>query len=134
VNGAFLLVVLAVVIVEGVHRLVAGTGHVHGLPVVVISAIASVVMVIGALILQGDVAGETDSEGDTANVRAVLLDTVADAAAAGGAAVVGAIIAVTRRLYWLDPLVAVIIAAVVGYHVVRLLISVAGTLRRPIAR
>lgn len=132
VNGSLLLVVLALVFVEGLRRLIGGTGQVHGIPVVIVSGIAASVMVIGALILHGDVDEEDDDEGDRANMRAVLLDTVADAAAAGGAALVGAAIAITGSLYWLDPAVALVIATIVGYHVVVLLVGVVATLRRPV--
>ena len=49
----------------------------------------------------------------------------------GPAAVTGTIIAVAGRLYWLDPTVAVVIAAVIAYHAARLSADVAPTLRRP---
>jgi cobalt-zinc-cadmium efflux system protein len=120
-NGMLLLVVVTFVIVEAVRRLVSGTDHVHGLPVLVASAIAAIVMLIGAVVLGGDVDDEGDTEGDRANMRAVLLDTIADAAAAAGVAVTGAVIFVSGGLYWLDPAVAVVIATVIGYHVVLLL-------------
>ena len=132
VNGSLLLLVVALVFVEGLRRLIEGAGHVHGIPVVVASGIAAFVMVIGTLILRGDVHEEDDDDGDKANMRAVLLDTVADAAAAGGAALVGVVIAITGSLYWLDPAVALIIATIVGYHVVVLLVGVVATLRRPV--
>ena len=132
VNGSLLLVVVALVVVEGLRRLIGGTGHIEGIPVVLVSGIAALVMVIGALILRGDTEDEGDDEGDRANMRAVLLDTFADAAAAGGAALVGAVIAITGSLYWLDPAVALIIATVVGYHVVVLLVGIVATLRRPV--
>ena len=89
INGAFLFLVLIVVAAEAARRLIGGVGLVHGVPVVIASAIAAAVMVLGALILKGDVASDHDDAGDTANMRAVLLDTVADAAAAGGAALAG---------------------------------------------
>jgi cobalt-zinc-cadmium efflux system protein len=133
VNGTFLLIVVTLVIVEGVRRLVSGTEHVDGIVVLIASGIAAVVMVIGALILIGDADSDDDEDGDKANMRAVLLDTVADAAAAGGAALVGAIIAITGGFYWLDPAIALVIAVVVGYHVIALLIDVVATLRRPVA-
>ena len=50
-----------------------------------------------------------------------MLDTLADAAAAIGVAVSGAVILLTHGLYWLDSLVALVIAVVVGYHAVRLM-------------
>ena len=132
-NGTFLLVVVAFVIVEGLRRLISGATHVHGLPVLIVSAIAAAVMVIGALILMGDERDPTDEDGDAANMRAVLLDTIADAAAAGGAAVTGLVILVTGAFYWLDPAVALVIAVVVGYHAGALLRGVVRTLRAPVA-
>ena len=59
------------------------------------------------------------------NMRAILLDTVADAAAAAGVAATGAVILATGGWYWLDPAVALAIALVIGYHVVLLLRDVA---------
>jgi cobalt-zinc-cadmium efflux system protein len=88
-------------------------------------------MLVGALILRNDREEPDDDDGDRANMKAVLLDTVADAAAAAGAALAGAIIAVTGGHYWLDPAVALVIASVVGYHVVVLLRNVVRTLRQP---
>jgi cobalt-zinc-cadmium efflux system protein len=131
VNGLFLLVVVAIVIAEAIRRLTTGVSEVHGLPVMIVSGIAAVAMGVGAVILGGDVDQDDDDEGDTANVRAVLLDTVADAAAAAGVAVTGAIIAVTGGLYWLDPVVALAIAIVVGYHVGALLWRVVPVVRSP---
>jgi cobalt-zinc-cadmium efflux system protein len=55
------------------------------------------------------------------NIKAVLLDTAADAAAAGGVAVTGAVILATRGWYWLDPAAALVIATVIGYHALMLI-------------
>jgi len=98
---------------------------IDGLPVLIASAIAAAVMALGAVILGGDVDDDTDTEADRANMRAILLDTVADATAAAGVAVTGAVILATGGSYWLDPMVALIIALVIGYHVVELLRDVA---------
>jgi cobalt-zinc-cadmium efflux system protein len=130
-NGALLLSIVVLVIAEGVRRLATGTGHVHGLPVVLASTPAALAMLVGALIHRNDREEPDDDDGDRANMKAVLLDTVADAAAAAGAALAGAIIAVTGGHYWLDPAVALVIASVVGYHVVVLLRNVVRTLRQP---
>jgi cobalt-zinc-cadmium efflux system protein len=129
-NGLLLLVLMVLVIVVSVRRLASGTAEVHGIPVVVVSSVAAVVMLIGALVLKGDHSDAQDEEGDAANMRAVLLDTAADAVSAAGAAIAGAIIALTGALYWLDPAVAVAIAVVVSFLALRLLASVGGTLRR----
>jgi cobalt-zinc-cadmium efflux system protein len=78
-------------------------------------------MVVGAFILGGDI--DDDGEEDL-NVKAVLLDTAADAFAAGGVAISGAIILAAGDFYWLDPVVALIIALIVGYHALRLVLKV----------
>jgi len=116
-------------------RLVTGTITVDGLPVLLVSCIAALVMSSGALILQGDPednAGE--GQGRDLSVAAILLDTIADAAAAAGVAAAGAIIMATGGWYWLDPAVALIIAIVVAYHALRLTRKVMGRLRTATTR
>jgi cobalt-zinc-cadmium efflux system protein len=125
VNGAWLLVLSALVIAGAISRLVVGAPRVDGLPVLIVSGVASIVMVIGVVILGGDV-----DDDDDLNMRAVLLDTAADAAAAAGVAVSGGVILATGRLYWLDPAVALLIAVVVGYHALVLLRDVVRAQRR----
>jgi cobalt-zinc-cadmium efflux system protein len=112
-NASFLLVVTLVVAAEGVRRLIEGAPAVHGVPVIVVSVIAAGAMIACAVIL-GDVEGDLSME-------SVMLDTVADAAAAVGVAVSGTLILVAHGLYWLDSLVALVIAAVVAYHALRLM-------------
>jgi cobalt-zinc-cadmium efflux system protein len=131
VNAGLLLVVVALVCVAAARRLLTGTGHVHGLPVMLAAAGAAMVMVAGALVLGGDLDQHDDTDADRQNMRAVLLDTVADAAAATGVAMAGLIILLTGGWFWLDPTVALAISAVIGYHVVRLLRDITGTVRRP---
>jgi cobalt-zinc-cadmium efflux system protein len=132
VNAGWLLVLSALVIVAAIGRLVAGAPSVEALGVLIASAVGAVVMVLGAVILRGGlddgVGGGVDG-GEDLNMKAVLLDTVADAAAAGGVAVSGAVILVAGGLYWLDPAVALIIAVVVGYHALRLIMKVIPELR-----
>ena len=122
VNAGWLLVLEVVVAVAAVDRLARGTPAVHGLPVLVASGIAALVMTAGALVLRAD---EDDDDGEpgerNVSVAAVLLDTIADAAAAAGAALAGGIILATGGWYWLDPAVALAIAVVVGYHAVALI-------------
>jgi len=50
-----------------------------------------------------------------------MLDSVADAAAAIGVALSGAIILITGGNDWLDPVVALVIAAVVAFHAIKLI-------------
>lgn len=128
VNGGWLLGLTGLLGAAAIGRLVTGTTQVHGLPVLVASSVAAVVMVVGALILSGDERGDDDEGGDL-NISAVLLDTAADAAAAGAVAVTGAVILATGRLYWLDPTVALVVSGVVAYHALKLLRRVVVALR-----
>jgi len=128
VNSGWLLILSVVVIAAGIDRLATSTHEVQGLPVLIVSGIAAVVMVGGALVLGGDVDDDEDGTNDNLNMRAVLLDTAADAAAAAGVAITGAIIVSTGGLYWLDPAVALAISAVIAYHAIRLLRQVAAAL------
>ena len=113
----------AYVIVGGIRRLVTHTPDIHGLAVLIVSVIAMASMIVAALILGRD-AGSEDL-----HMRSVLLDTVADAVAAGGVAVAGAIIYITGRLYWLDSAVAVAIGIVIGIGALKLLRDVLRALR-----
>jgi cobalt-zinc-cadmium efflux system protein len=120
INAGWLLVLCGLLAGAAVYRLATGATEVHGVPVLVVSGIAAVVMFLGALILRGDADSDQDDDDDDLHMRAVLLDTAADAAAAAGVAVTGAVIAVHGGWYWLDPLVALVIAAVVAFHTVKL--------------
>ena len=90
----------------------------------------------GALVLRGD-GDDAEDEGEDEDeagqhdlsVAAVLLDTIADAAAAAGVAATGAIILATGGWYWLDPAVALAIAIVVAYHAFALIRKVLARLR-----
>ncbi|MGH2852622.1 MAG: cation diffusion facilitator family transporter [Solirubrobacteraceae bacterium] len=126
INASLLLLVTLAVTLEAINRLSTGAPSVHGLPVVVVSVIAAAAMIVCAVIL-GDVAGDL-------NMQSVMLDTVADAAAAIGVAVSGAIILLTNGNYWLDSVVALVIAVVVGYHALRLIRRVLIDLKRPTPR
>lgn len=132
-NAVLLIAVVVAVIIGAVQRLASGASPVHGLPVLIASGAAALIMLGGGLILSGDEDDESDSEGDRANMRAVLLDTLADSAAAAGVAVTGAIILAAPALSWLDPAVALVIALIIGYHAVKLVRDVFAALRRPAA-
>jgi cobalt-zinc-cadmium efflux system protein len=109
--------------------LAEGTRPVEGLPVLIVSGIAAAVMLAGTLVLRGDPDGENDDgEGDL-NVKAVLLDTAADAAAAAGVAVSGAFIPGAGGWYWLDLAVALLIAVIIGYHAQKLVRKVIAAIR-----
>jgi cobalt-zinc-cadmium efflux system protein len=119
INSGWLLVLEVLVAATAIDRLSNGTPHVAGLPVLIISVIAALVMAGGALVLRAD-GTDQDDEHDL-SIAAVLLDTVADATAAAGVAAAGAIILATGGWYWLDPAVALAVAVVVAYHALALI-------------
>jgi cobalt-zinc-cadmium efflux system protein len=90
INAGWLLVLELLVAAAAVDRLVSHVPAVDGLPVLIVSGIAALAMAGGALVLRGDDEDGEDGERDV-SVAAVLLDTAADAAAAAGVAVAGAI-------------------------------------------
>lgn len=126
VNAGWLLTVNAGIAIAAIQHLAAGAHRVEGLPVLIVSATAAGVMLAGALVLRGDA---DDDDGEDLNLKAVLLDTAADAAAAAGVAVSGAIILAAGGSYWLDPATALVIAVVVGYHAAKLIRKILVTLR-----
>lgn len=127
VNAGWLLILNIAIAAAAIQHLAAGTRRVEGLPVFIVSAVAAAVMLAGALILGGD----DGDDGEDLNIRAVLLDTAADAAAAAGVAVSGAIILGTGSWYWLDPATALAIAVIVGYHAQKLIRKITAALRSP---
>jgi cobalt-zinc-cadmium efflux system protein len=127
VNAGWLLTLNIAITVAAIQHLAAGAHRVEGLPVLIVSAIAAAVMLAGALVLGGD--DGDDDDGEDLNVKAVLLDTAADAAAAAGVAVSGAIILGVGGWYWLDPATALIIAMIVGYHALKLIRKITAALR-----
>jgi cobalt-zinc-cadmium efflux system protein len=128
INGVWLLILELAVAATATDRLVTGAPHVAGLPVLVVSAVAALVMAIGALILRKDQAGPPLEDRDL-SVAAVLLDTIADAAAAAGVAAAGGIILAARGWYWLDPVVALAIAIVFTWQGFALIIKIASQRR-----
>ena len=118
VNAGWLLVLNIAITVAAIQRLAANTRRVEGLPVLIVSGIAASVMLAGALVQRGDPA--QDDGGEDLNVKAVLLDTAADAAAAGGVAASGAIILGADGWYWLDPATALTISMIIAYQAQKL--------------
>lgn len=121
VNAGWLLILNIGVIGAALRRLTNGTPEVHGLTVLIVSSIAALAMLVGALILGGEAGDDDQDHDEDLNVKAVLLDTAADAAAAAGAATAGGIILATGGWYWLDPAVALLIAGVIAVHALALL-------------
>src|SRR5205823_13497234 len=88
-------------------------------PMLVVAGIAALVNIAAALVLGGD---------DDLNMRAVMLDSVGDAAANAGVAVSGAVILATGGVEWLDAAVSIAIAVVIAVRAVRLLRQTADVL------
>ncbi|MDQ2815544.1 MAG: cation diffusion facilitator family transporter [Actinomycetota bacterium] len=133
VNCGWLLVLEVLVVGAAAERLLTRTPQVHGLPVLIVSGVAALVMTASALVLQAGV-DDDDSDGRDLSVAAVLLDTIADAAAAAGVAATGGIILATGGWYWLDPAVALILAVIIASYALALLRKVLRQLRPPAAQ
>lgn len=123
VNATILLAVTIGVAFEAITRLIDGSPAVLGLPMAVVSLITALVMIAGALVLG------LGSHREDIHMKSVLLDTLADAAAAVGVLVAGVVIWITDGLYWLDPVIALILAAVIGFVGVRLAMQAIAALR-----
>ncbi|MBC7707924.1 cation transporter [Polaromonas sp.] len=123
INGLLLLAVTLVVMYEAVHRLQGQNPEVNGLPVLIVSGIAALVMFVSAVILKGD------GDDKDIHMRSVLLDTVADAVSAVAVAIAGGIILVTHGWYWLDSAIALVIGAFIAVQAVKLLLEVIKDLR-----
>jgi cobalt-zinc-cadmium efflux system protein len=102
-NAVLLLVACGAILWEAVHRLQAPE-PVAGPTVILVAGIGVVINTLSALLfLRG--------HGD-ANVRGAFLHMAADATVSVGVVVAGVAIAATGRL-WIDPLVSIVIAAVI---------------------
>jgi len=123
VNACLLIAVTVSVMAESVSRLAEGSPPVSGLPVVVASVVTVVVMLGGAVVL-----GRSAMDEDI-HMRSVLVDALADAAAAAGVAIGGLVILISGELYWLDPLLALVIAAIVAITAARLGLKAVAALR-----
>jgi cobalt-zinc-cadmium efflux system protein len=105
-NAAFLLAVSAVIGYEAVLRLL----HPHPVRGGIVALVA-----VGALIANAAAAVVLfERRGRDLNVRSVVLHMSADATASAGVAVAGVAILLTGGLWWLDPLVSLAVAALVG--------------------
>jgi cobalt-zinc-cadmium efflux system protein len=123
VNATLLLAVTVTVTVEAVARLREGSPPVEGLPMLIVSLVTVVVMLTGAFVLGRSAAGED------LHMRSVLIDALADAAAAAAIAVAGVIILATGGLYWLDPVLALAVALLVAIAAIQLIVKAISALR-----
>lgn len=114
INTGMLLIITVTVMYEAVHRLVTHTPNIEGLSVMIISIIATLVMLVSALILGRD-AGKEDL-----HMRSVLLDTISDGVSAAAVAISGGIIYFTGRLFWLDSAVTLVIGFIIGFNALKL--------------
>ncbi len=115
INALALLIVTTVVMYEGIHRLTSHAPTIQGLPVLIVSTVATIFMAVGALILSKDATNED------LHMRSVLLDTVSDGVASAAVAISGGIIYFTGKFSWLDSALAVLIGLVVSYGAIKLL-------------
>ncbi|NEN07729.1 cation transporter [Diaminobutyricibacter tongyongensis] len=123
VNATLLLIVTATVAIEAVSRLREGSPPVEGLPMVIVSVITVLVMLAGAFVL-----GRSAADEDL-HMRSVLIDALADAAAAAAIAVAGAIILVTDSFYWLDPVLALGVSVLIAIAGIQLIVKAIAALR-----
>jgi cobalt-zinc-cadmium efflux system protein len=119
-NAVAILVVTALIVIEAVERLRAPQPVAAGV-VIVAAAAGLVANSIAALILHAD-------HGHDLNMRSAVLHTASDAAASAGVVVAGLVMMVADGAYWIDPLVSLVIAAVIAVRGVRLLGETASVL------
>jgi cobalt-zinc-cadmium efflux system protein len=123
VNATLLLIATVTVTIEAISRLEEGSPPVDGSPMVIVSLITVVAMLAGAFVLGRSAAGED------LHMRSVLIDALADAAAAAAIAVAGAIILVTNSLYWLDPVMALGVSVLIAIAAIQLIVTAIAALR-----
>jgi cobalt-zinc-cadmium efflux system protein len=113
-NAALILIASAFILVEGVRRM-AHPHAVEGLVVIVVAGVAMLANGVAAWLLH-------DHSGDI-NMRSALLHMLGDAVASAGVIVAGIIMYATDGSFWLDPLVSILIGAVIGWRAVHLLMQ-----------
>ena len=122
-NSLGLLIITVIVMFGGIDRFAAHAQHIQGLPVFIVSVVATISMLLGAVIL-GKGAAKEDL-----HMRSVWLDTISDAVASAAVAISGLVIWITHRFYWLDSALAILIGLVIGYSATKLLLDVITALR-----
>jgi cobalt-zinc-cadmium efflux system protein len=105
-NATLLLAITALIGYQAVYRLFH-PHPVHGGIVAVVGAAALVANAAAAALLH-------ERGGRDLNMRSVVLHLAADAAASAGVALAGVAILVSARLWWLDPMVSLAIAVLIG--------------------
>jgi len=115
VNASSILAVTVFIAWEGVHR-IRHPQPVEGGIVVAVALVAFLLNAGSALILHEG--GSSDL-----NMRSALVHMAGDAAASLGVALAGAVILVTGRFFWLDPLASMAIAVLIAVEAFRLVRS-----------
>jgi len=111
-NAALIAVVTALIVVDSVHRL----GHpeaVRAVIVIVVASLGLIVNGIAALVLR-------DGTHDL-NMRSVFLHMAGDALASLAVVAAGVILLVAPSATWLDPVSALVVAAIILYQAARVL-------------
>lgn len=103
-NAVLIAAVTALIVVVSVHRLFH-PGHVHAGIMVVVAACGLVVNGLAALLL-------SEHEGDL-NMRSALIHMVGDALASAAVVVAGLVLLVVPSATWLDPISALVVAAII---------------------
>jgi cobalt-zinc-cadmium efflux system protein len=111
-NAGLIIAMAMLIAFEALRRLT----HPHPVTGGLVVAVA-----LGALIANAAAAALLlESGGHDLNMRSALLHMTGDALASGGVAAAGAVIAITRGWYWLDPLVSVGVAVLIAVQAIRL--------------
>lgn len=132
-NAAMILILTVWLVYESVRRILEPQA-VDGGVVVVVALVAMLVNAAAALLLREDHGPTHGSAADLVpgrsdlNIRSAVLHLVADAAASAGVAVAGAIMFIAGGLYWLDPVVSILISVLIAWQAWRLLRSATAVL------
>ena len=117
-NAASILVVTAWIVYEAIVRL-AHPEPVRGGVIVIVAAVAALANLTAALAVREG--PDADGHGHDLNMRAAMLHLIGDTAASVGVAVAGTIILLTHGASWLDPLVSLLLSALIAVQAWRLL-------------
>ena len=105
-NGLALWLIVGVIFYEAMHRL-SNPEPVKGLGMLVVGALGLAVNLSMAWLLFG-------SRRESLNVKAAFIHVVSDALGSVGA-IIGAVIIIGTRLFWVDPLISLFIGALILY-------------------
>lgn len=115
VNGVALLVVVGFIVAEAIERMLGGPPDVPGLPVLIVGAVGLAINLGSAWALWRSASGDI-------NVQGALAHMLADALGSLGAMIAAALILIFGW-QWADPVVSVLVAALVLWGAVRVVVS-----------